>query len=65
MKNRALLLCLKNDIMTVEDYARTLGVSVSRADLILKEKAILTTDEIKENCKLFNVSADYFLCLVE
>lgn len=65
MKNRAMLLCIKHDIQTVEEYARKIGVSPERADAIIKEKAILTQEEIEANCRLFNVSADYFLALVE
>lgn len=65
MKNRAIFLCIRNNIATVEEYARKIGVSPERANLILKEDAILTEDEIKANCDLFKVSADYFLALVE
>ena len=65
MKNRAMLLCIKHNIETVEEYALKIVVSTSRADAIIKEKAILTQEEIEANCRLFNVSADYFLALVE
>ena len=65
MKNRALLLALKNGIETVEQYALKMGVSPKRADLILKQEAILTDDEIKRNCEVFGVTANYFLCLTE
>ncbi len=65
MKNRAMLLCIKNNIETIEEYARKIGVSPSRAESILKENAVLTQDEIDTNCKLFNVGRDYFLALVE
>lgn len=65
MKNRAMLLCIKHEIETIEEYARKIGVSPSRAEAIIKESAILTQDEIEANCRLFNVSADYFLALVE
>jgi plasmid maintenance system antidote protein VapI len=65
MKNRAMLLCIKHNIETVEEYALRIGVSTSRAEAIIKEKAILTQEEIETNCRLFNVSADYFLALVE
>ena len=60
-----MLLCMKNDIQTIEEYARKIGVSTSRAEAILKEQVVLTQEEIDINCKLFNVSADYFLALVE
>ena len=65
MKNRAMLLCIKYDIKTIEEYALRIDVSPSRAEAIIKEKAILTQEEIENNCRLFNVSADYFLALVE
>lgn len=65
MKNRAMLLCLKNHIETVEEYALKIGVSVSRADAILKEQVVLTDDEITANCFAFNVSRDYFLAIIE
>lgn len=65
MKNRAMLLCIKHDIQTIEEYALRIGVSPSRAEAIIKEKAVLTQEEIEANCRLFNVSADYFLALVE
>lgn len=65
MKNRAMLLCIKHDIQTIEEYARKIGVSPVRAEAIIKEQAILTQEEIDANCRLFNVKADYFLALVE
>ena len=60
-----MLLCIKHDIETIEEYARKIGVSPERAEAIIKEKAILTPEEIDANCRLFNVTADYFLALVE
>lgn len=65
MKNRALLLCIKHEIQTIEEYALKIGVSQARAEAIIKEQAILTQEEIDANCRLFNVKADYFLALVE
>ena len=65
MKNRAMLLCIKHEIETVEEYALKIGVSTARAEAIIKEKAVLTQEEIDANCRLFNVSPDYFLALVE
>lgn len=65
MKNRAMLLCIRDNIKTVEEYARKTGVSIARAAAILKEEVVLTQEEISANCRLFNCSADYFLALVE
>ncbi len=60
-----MLLCLRDNIETVEEYAKKIGTTTDRAESILKEKVILDENEINANCKLFNVSANYFLCLVE
>lgn len=60
-----MLLCIKNEIDTIEEYARKIGVAPDRAESILREQVVLTTEEIEANCKLFNVNANYFLCLVE
>ena len=65
MKNRALLLAMQQKIMTVEEYALKLGFSNDRAELILKQQAILTNEEIKRNCDFFGVSSAYFLCIIE
>lgn len=65
MKNRAVFLCITNKIESIEEYARRIGVSTSRAELILKEKVILTQEEINSNCQLFNVTPEYFLGLTE
>ena len=65
MKNRAMILCIKNNIATIEEYAKKIGVSPTRAAQILNEEVVLNQDEIKANCDLFNCSADYFLALIE
>jgi len=65
MKNRALLLAIKNGLETIEQYALKMGISPKRAESILKQEAILTDDEIKRNCEVFGVSAAYFLCEIE
>lgn len=64
MKNRALLLCLKNHIEYSEEYAQLIGVSLDEANAILKEKTVLSEETIKRNCELFHVSKEYFLCLI-
>ena len=38
MKNRAMLLCIKHEILTVEEYALKIGVSKARAEAIIKER---------------------------
>lgn len=60
-----MLLCIKHNIETIEEYALRIGASFERAEAIIKEKAILTQEEIEANCRLFNVRAEYFLALVE
>ncbi len=66
MKNRALLLCLKNGIDTAEEYALKIGTSLKVAMEILKEEAVTIPHEvIMRNCEIFKVSQEYFLCLAE
>ncbi len=65
MKNRALLLCMKHNIETAEEYALKIGVSVDTALKILHEEIVIGNDIVKRNCELFNVSKEYFLCITE
>ncbi|MCM1556800.1 MAG: hypothetical protein NC087_04620 [Anaeroplasma bactoclasticum] len=66
MKNRALLLCLKNGIETAEEYALKIGTSTKVALEILKEEAVTIPHEVVlRNCEIFNVTQEYFLCLTE
>lgn len=65
MKNRALLLCIKNNIETVEEYALKIGVSKEKAFDILHEKAFIEADVLKRNCEIFKCSESYFLCQSE
>lgn len=65
MKNRSLLLCLKNGIETVEEYAMSIGVSIDHALGILKETDNIEHNIVMRNCELFKVTPDYFLCLTE
>ncbi len=66
MKNRALLLCLKNGIETAEEYAMKIGTSFDIAMKILKEEAVTIPHEVvMRNCEIFQVSQEYFLCLAE
>ncbi len=65
MKNRALLLCMKNNIETAEEYAMKIGVSVETALKILNEEIVIDQDILKRNCELFKVSESYFLCITE
>lgn len=65
MKNRAMLLCLKHGIMTAEEYALKVGITVNEALDIFYERIIIPEDAIKRSCELFNVSKEYFLCITE
>lgn len=62
MKNRALLLCLKNNIQTAEQYALSIGTSIDVAEGILKEQIVIPEELITRSCDLFNVKKEYFLC---
>lgn len=65
MKNRALLLLLKNK-MDLTTYAKLLGCSEDLAESIIKEKINpIPLEIIIRSCDIFNVSMDYFLCDVE
>jgi hypothetical protein len=65
MKNRAMLLCLKNGIMTAEEYALKVGISIDEAVEIFYERATIKPEVIRRSCEIFNVSESYFLCLTE
>lgn len=65
MKNRALLLCLRDKIATAEEYALKIGVSLDIALKILHEETIIPDDIVARNCEIFNVSKSYFLCVTE
>ncbi len=65
MKNRALLLCMKNNIETAEEYAMKIGVSLDTALKILHEEIVIDQETLKRNCELFKVSESYFLCITE
>lgn len=65
MKNRAMLLCLKNGIMTAEEYALKVGITVEMAIDIFYERIVIPEDVIKRSCEIFNVSKSYFLCITE
>lgn len=65
MKNRAMLLCLKNGIMTAEEYALKVGITVEMAIDIFYERIVIPADVIKRSCEIFNVSKSYFLCITE
>lgn len=65
MKNRALLLCMRDKIETAEEYALKIGVSLETALKILHEEIAIPADVVKRNCEIFNVSESYFLCITE
>ncbi len=65
MKNRALLLCMLNNIETAEEYAMKIGVSLDVALKILNEEIVIDQETLKRNCELFKVSESYFLCITE
>ena len=65
MKNRALLLCMKHNIETAEEYALKIGISLDEALKILHEETVISLEVVKRNCEVFNVSESYFLCITE
>ncbi len=66
MKNRALLLCLKNGVTTAEEYALKVGITTDMALAILNEEAVtIDPNVVKRSCEIFKVTPEYFLCLTE
>ena len=65
MKNRALLLCLRSKIETVEEYALKVGCDLDTALGVLNEEGIVPLDVIKRSCELFGCTPSYFLCETE
>ena len=63
MKNRAMLLCLRDGIMTAEEYALKVGITVNEALDIFYERTTISEQVIKRSCELFKVSKEYFLCI--
>ena len=63
MKNRTLLLCMRDKIEIAEEYALKIGVSLETALKILYEEIAIPADVVKHNCEIFNVSESYFLCI--
>lgn len=66
MKNRALLLCLKNGVTTAEEYALKVGITTDMALAILNEEAVtIDPNVVKRSCEIFKVTPEYFLCIAE
>lgn len=66
MKNRALLLCLKNGVTTAEEYALKVGITTDMALAILNEEAVtIDPNVVKRTCEIFKVTPEYFLCIAE
>lgn len=64
MKNRALLLCLKNNI-NIYDYASYIGATLDEAQAIWNENGNINPIYIDKSCELFKCRASYFLALTE
>ena len=65
MRNRALLLCMRDKIETTQEYALKIGVSLDTALKILHEEVVIPDDIVARNCEIFNVSKNHFLCVTE
>lgn len=65
MKTRALYLALINDIFSVEEFARLVGIDIDQATKLFYEHPGVTMDTLDKCCLYFNVSLKYFTCEVE
>lgn len=67
MKNRLLELCMVKGLMTVDDVVNEIGIDRTDAIALLnKEKDVIINEETISKClTYFNVTYDYFACIVD
>lgn len=67
MKNRLLELCMVKGLMTVDDVVKEIGIDRTDAVALLnKENDVIINEETISKClTYFNVSYDYFACIVD
>lgn len=67
MNNRSLELCLVNHINTIQEFSDKVGLELDQAAaLINKDNNVIIKPETIDKClKYFNVSYNYFVCLVD
>lgn len=67
MKNRLLELCMVKGLMTVDDVVNEIGINrMDAVALLNKEKDVIINEETISKClTYFNVTYDYFACIVD
>ena len=67
MKNRLLELCMVKGLKTVDDVVKEIGIDRTDAVALLnKENEVIIKEETISKClSYFNVSYDYFTCIVD
>lgn len=67
MKNRLLELCMVKGLKTVDDVVNEIGIDRTDAVALLnKENDVIINEETISKClTYFNVSYDYFACIVD
>lgn len=63
MKNRVNVLCLRDGIETVQQFAYKTGFSFEKAKAIINQEYFIDPDTMDVLCDLFNVTPRYLLCL--
>ena len=67
MNNRALELCLVNNINTTKEFAEKVGLDIEQASALINkdDSVIIKPETIDKLLKYFNISYNYFVCLVD
>ena len=67
MRNRLLELCLCKDLNTIDDVVNNIGIDREDAVALLnKEESVTIKEETISKClSYFNVSYEYFTCIVD
>lgn len=67
MKNRLLELCMCKKLNTVDDVVQELGINKEECIALLNcdNSAIIKEETISKCLSYFNVSYDYFTCIVD
>lgn len=61
MKNRVNVLCLRDNITTVQQLAMLIGISFDKAKAIINQECYIDSETLDKLCKLFNVTPRYLL----
>jgi hypothetical protein len=67
MKNRLLELCMCKKLNTVDDVVKELGINKNECVALLNcDNSVIIKEETISKClSYFNVSYDYFTCIVD